>query len=41
MTKGKDDGLWHADDYDYDYEPRSHGNFSVDPCMRMMEAEAA
>lgn len=35
----KNDGLWHAEDYDD--EPRSHGNFGIDPCMRMMEAEAA
>lgn len=33
-----DDGLWHSDDYDD--EPRSHGNFGLDPCMQMMEAEA-
>lgn len=33
-----DDGLWHAEDYDD--EPRSHGNFGLDPCIQMMEAEA-
>lgn len=38
MTKGKDDGLWRADGYDD--EPRAHGNFGLDPCMQMMEAEA-
>jgi hypothetical protein len=38
MMWPKDDGLWHADDYDD--EPRSHGNFGLDPCMQMMTAEA-
>lgn len=33
-----DDGLWHAEDYDD--EPRSQGNFGLDPCMQMMLAEA-
>lgn len=32
-----DDGLWHAEDYDD--EPRTHGNFGLDPCMQMMLAE--
>ena len=30
MTK-KDDGLWRAEDYDD--EPRTHGNFGLDPQM--------
>jgi hypothetical protein len=34
----KDDGLWRAEDHDD--EPRSHGNFGLDPCMQMMIAEA-
>ncbi len=38
MTQSEDDGLWQAEDYDD--EPRSHGNFGLDPCMQMMEAEA-
>lgn len=37
MTTRTDDGLWHAEDYDD--EPRSRGNFGLDPCMQMMEAE--
>jgi hypothetical protein len=37
MTNSKDDELWHAEDYDD--EPRSHGNFGLDPCMQMMIAE--
>lgn len=37
MTHSKDDGLWHAEDYDD--EPRSHGNFGLDPCTQMMIAE--
>lgn len=32
-----DDGLWHAENYDD--EPRSSGNFGLDPCMQMMEVE--
>jgi hypothetical protein len=36
ITK-KDDGLWHAEDYDD--EPRSHGNFGLDP--QQQEAQAA
>jgi hypothetical protein len=38
MMSQKDDGLWHAEDYDD--EPRSHGNFGLDPLMQMMLAEA-
>jgi hypothetical protein len=38
MILHKDDGLWNAEYYDD--EPRSHGNFGLDPCMQMMEAEA-
>lgn len=37
MSK-KDDRLWHAEVYDD--EPRSHGNFGLDPCMQMMLAES-
>lgn len=38
MVSHNDDGLWHAEDYDD--EPRSQGNFGLDPCMQMMLAEA-
>lgn len=38
MMSQKDDGLWHAEDYDD--EPRSHGNFGLDPCMQTMLSEA-
>jgi hypothetical protein len=37
MMSQRDDGLWHAEDYDD--EPRSHGNLGLDPCMQMMLAE--